>query len=111
MPVFMKMNGIDSVGGTHSARDGTSNTLMIMEKVPAAPSPGPPAANFGNAGGEAEIGVRKGEWILDWTRDGGASHGNVDAFPTETVSTAEAVHLSEDAYAGAHALYQDVVII
>ena len=73
MPVFMKMNGIDSVGGTHSARDGTSNTLMIMEKVPAAPSPGPPAANFGNAGGEAEIGVRKGEWILDWTRDGGAS--------------------------------------
>ena len=105
MPVFMKMNGIDSVGGTDSARDGTSNTLMIMEKVPAAPSPGPPAANFGNAGGEAEIGVRKGEWILDWTRDGGASHGN------ETVSTTEAIHLSEDAYAGAHALYQDVVII
>jgi hypothetical protein len=106
MPVFMKMNGIDSVGGTDSARDGTSNTLMIMEKVPTAPSPGPPAANFGNAGGEAEIGVRKGEWILD-----GTSHGNVDSFPTETVSTTEAIHLSEDAYAGAHALYQDVVII
>jgi hypothetical protein len=34
MPVFMKMDGIDSIGPENSAKDGTSNTLMIGEHVP-----------------------------------------------------------------------------
>jgi hypothetical protein len=33
MPAFMKLDGIDSVGGEHGAKDGTSNTLMIGEHV------------------------------------------------------------------------------
>ena len=33
MPVFMKMDGIDSIGPENSAKDGTSNTLMIGEHV------------------------------------------------------------------------------
>jgi hypothetical protein len=33
MPVFMKIDGIDSVGRQESVKDGTSNTLMIGEHV------------------------------------------------------------------------------
>ena len=33
MPVFMKIDGIDSVGRQDSVKDGTSNTLMIGEHV------------------------------------------------------------------------------
>ena len=33
MPALVKLDGIDSVGGEHGAKDGTSNTLMIGEHV------------------------------------------------------------------------------
>jgi hypothetical protein len=33
MPAFMKLDGIDSVGGERSVNDGTSSTLMIGEHV------------------------------------------------------------------------------
>ena len=121
MPVFMKIDGIDSVGRQESVKDGTSNTLMIGEHVltsvshaatdqaaldelfysPETAGGGVSVLEFSVENFPNNSSVSPGEWICDVTYEKAAlAHGGeaddgeiiINWFPTETIRSVDGAH-------------------
>jgi hypothetical protein len=126
MPVFMKIDGIDSVGRQESVKDGTSNTLMIGEHVllasvshattdqavldalfysPETAGGGVSVLEFSVENFPNNSSVSPGEWICDVTYEKGTLAHGVEAddggiiinwFPTETIRPVDGAHVLYD---------------
>jgi hypothetical protein len=114
MPVFMKIDGIDSVGRQESVQDGTSNTLMIGEHVrtsvshaatdqavldelfysPETAGSGVSVLEFSVENFQNNSGVSSNGWVCDVTYEK-ADTTHV-AFPTETIRPVDGAHLLYD---------------
>ena len=116
MPVFMKIDGIDSVGRQESVKDGTSNTLMIGEHVltsvshaatdvldelffsPETAGAGVSVLEFSVENFPNNSGVNSNGWVCDVTYERAASGDGTSnvAFPTETIRPVDGAHLLYD---------------